>query len=597
MIVVMKYILSITSLALFLFVPAVAHAETFFVDSYYDAHSRTRLNATVQYEGVYSRWYVSDGYWSKISPGKRSLLLDNITNLSREFDSVIYPKLRNVFGSENTPGVDGDPKITILLAEMIEDAGGYIREQDAFPREKISISNEREMINLNILHIGSERAKSFLAHEFQHLITLNQKILQRSVAEDTWTNELRSEIAPTLLGYDNVDFYENSNLKSRVEAFLKEPSDAILDWENKTKDYASVNLFGQYILDHYGRSVFAAMTQSDRVGIDALNAALEFFGFKEDFNQVYTNWTIAVLLNDCLLEPVGVYCYKNPALADFHIQFGMPETKGDEITSDNLVKDWRADWNKYEISIKEERPAEHIFRLEFQAPKTSKFNLSYVVYDKNDAVLDIKEADIKNGEGVFFVEDFGFLVPKIVAISSNRSQITGGDSSYVSFSMNASTVSEAELDIEQGLLTMGGNDSELKGEPQSSVVTDLNIQDGSLIRAQGDYKVYIVKDSPSTGSGQAYKRWIQSAEIFDFYGHLNFDAVQTVTKETLAPYKDAWLVRAADDTKVYEINGDGTRHWLDMTPEKFTATGRNWDMVYLVDKNELEWYIRGANVN
>ncbi|MBI1888635.1 MAG: hypothetical protein HYS15_01745, partial [Candidatus Spechtbacteria bacterium] len=98
------------------------------------------------------------------------------------------------------------------------------------------------------------------------------------------------------------------------------------------------------------------------------------------------------------------------------------------------------------------------------------------------------------------------------------------------------------------------------------------------------------------GSGQAYKRRIQNSKIFEFYPHLSFDAVKVVEPSTLALYKDSYLVRKDGDSKVYEVNGDGTRHWLDMTPEKFSATGRVWDMVYLINGAELSWYKEGASV-
>lgn len=567
---------------------ADADTITFFVDSSYDWRGSERVTATTQYEGVYARWYVSDQHWYGLAPIGQLALLSDIQNLSGEFDSVIYPKLRDIFGPENTPGVDGDPKITILLSRMSEDSGGYIREQDGFPREKISVSNEREMLNLNVLHIGKQRAKSFLAHEFQHLITLNQKILQRSVQEETWMNELRSEIAPTLLGYDHPDVYTGSNLEARVAAFLKTPSDAILDWENEIKDYASINLFAQYILDHYGRSVFAAMIGSDKAGIESFNDALKFFSFQENFSDIYTNWTIANLVNNCALAPINKYCYTNPSLANFRLKFGLPDAGGKTIISQETTKDWRADWNKFEIPLNRERPADHVFRLDFNTPATSNFRVPYVVYDANGLVLDIKEMAFKDGNGVFFVEDFGFRVPKIVVILSNQSQLTEvrGNAPSVSYIMTATTVTSLPQDAPEAI-------SKTEPEPSTAATMEsapklANIPDGSLIRAEGDYKVYIIKDG--------YKRWIQSAEIFNFYGHLNFSVVNVLSKEQVALYKDAWLVRAADDPRVYEINGDGTRHWLDMTPEKFSATGRLWDMVYIINKAELSWYKEGASV-
>lgn len=115
------------------------------------------------------------------------------------------------------------------------------------------------------------------------------------------------------------------------------------------------------------------------------------------------------------------------------------------------------------------------------------------------------------------------------------------------------------------------------------------ITDGSLIRATGDYKVYIVNGT--------YKRWIQSADIFKFYKHLGFAVVQDVSPAVADSYTAAWLVRADGDPKVYEINGDGTKHHLEMSAEQFVLTGRKWDMVSIINTQERDWYVTGANVN
>jgi len=115
------------------------------------------------------------------------------------------------------------------------------------------------------------------------------------------------------------------------------------------------------------------------------------------------------------------------------------------------------------------------------------------------------------------------------------------------------------------------------------------ITDGSLIRATGDYKVYIVNG--------IYKRWIQSADIFKFYPHLGFSVVQDVSPATRDSYTDSWMVRADGDTKVYEINGDGSKHWLNMTAEEYVLTGHLWAMVAIINTAERDWYSTGAEVH
>lgn len=568
--------------------PAFAQSVSFYIDSSYDAQGRASLSAAQRYEGLNSRWFVADDYWNKLSSVEQSSLSANISALSSEFDGIIYPKLRALFGAENTPGIDNDPKITILVLEMIADAGGYFREQDGILRERIVGSNEREMLYLNALYLKNIRAKSFLAHEFQHLITFNQKFLIHGVQEEVWLNELRSEIASTILGYDNPAVYGGSNLEARVKSFLKTPADALLDWENESKDYSTINLFGQYILDHYGRSVIAAMISNSKVGVESFNEALGVFGFNEDFAEVFKNWTIATLINDCLAEVLNKYCYINPSLSydNFRIQFNIIESSGKSIVSQKATKDWRADWLKLEKKLEDAKPVEHIFMLQFFGPLGSNFRVPYVVYSKdNKTVLEINEMTLKEGVGTFFVDEFGYEVPKIVIIPYNQTQTTGtnGKAPAVSYTFNVSTIDEATR------ATYFTSPTTTVAEAASTEASELpQLSDGTLIRAEGGYKVYIIKDG--------YKRWIQSADIFKFYGHLGFEAVNVLSAETIALYKDAWLVRAEGDYKVYEINGDGTRHWLDISAEQFSASGRMWDMVYTIDKKELLWYREGANV-
>lgn len=114
------------------------------------------------------------------------------------------------------------------------------------------------------------------------------------------------------------------------------------------------------------------------------------------------------------------------------------------------------------------------------------------------------------------------------------------------------------------------------------------VNDGDLVRAVGDYKVYVINGD--------YKRWIQSAEIFDFYGHLSFAVVKEITKQELESYSESWLVRANGDKKVYEVNSDGTKHWINITAEEFTASGRSWDMIYIINEQERDSYVTGADV-
>lgn len=240
----------------------MANRHSFFVDSSYDALNRATLKATLIEEGERAHFYVENGWWESLSSVDAAKAA--IQDLKNEFDSNIYPKMTKVYGPIWEPGIDNDPKITILISRIKEGAGGYFNSADEYPQKLAAYSNEREMIYLNSLYYNASRAKAFLAHEFQHLITFYNKEKKYNLDEEVWLNEARSEYAPTLMGYDNV--LVGSNLDKRISDFLRNPTDSLTEWANVTADYGSANLFMQYLVDQYGEQILTKIMQSPRAG-------------------------------------------------------------------------------------------------------------------------------------------------------------------------------------------------------------------------------------------------------------------------------------------------------------------------------------------
>ena len=51
-------------------------------------------------------------------------------------------------------------------------------------------------------------------------------------------------------------------------------------------------------------------------------------------------------------------------------------------------------------------------------------------------------------------------------------------------------------------------------------------------------------------------------------------------------YQQAWMIRADGDKKVYEVDENGVKKWLNITAEQFSASGRLWEAVYIVNNFE-----------
>ncbi|MFH1713929.1 MAG: peptidoglycan-binding domain-containing protein [Patescibacteria group bacterium] len=398
----------------FLFLPIVAKADyggqtnRFFIDSSYDLNGRQELDATLLRITSKVYFYIDDAWWNSLGQSETSMLKLAIQKLGEEFDGKIYPELTATFGSEWKPGIDGDEKITVLIHPMVSQAGGYFNSGDEYSTALNPKSNKREMVYFNSQYLNSDLAKSFLAHEFVHLITFNQKNRLRGVQEEIWLNEARAEYAPTLLGYDSVG--TDSNLNRRIRDFLRDPSVSFVDWENKRETYGALNLFTQYLVDHYGAGILINSLKSSFTGVNSLNFALLNKGFYQDFDQIFKDWSIAVLINDCSIG--DKYCYLGSSLKNFRlipsINF-LPLTGESRLSLSETTKKWSGNWYKFIGGWGN-------LKIEFVGSSGVNFEVPYVSQDLagNQSLGFFQLDDYQKGE--VYISDFGRNITSVVII-------------------------------------------------------------------------------------------------------------------------------------------------------------------------------------
>jgi len=630
------FICFIFSLAVFL-IPQVVYADslgevhTFYIDSSYDHMGRSEITATLRKVGKHSYFYAEDSYWNKLSSFEQNILENNISNLSQEFDETVYPKEREVFGEEFSPGIDNDSKVTVLLTEMSESPGGYFNPNDEYPKEQISDgrSNEREMIYLNIIYLSSSRAKAFLAHEFQHLISWNQKENLRGVIDEVWLNEARSEYAPTLCGYD--DIYKGSNLEARVNNFLLEPSNSLTEWQNSTYDYSPINLFIQYLVEHYGENILKLMMKTDAVGIASIDAALKEIGSSKTFSDVFTDWTVANYINDIDISS-GQYGYTNPDLNynTFHISPTDVHQifPGVNLNVTTSIKDWASYWYVFDGSLVPLFDSgKDILKLDFQGEDSGNFRVPYITttFDGKSRVnffaLDAEQ------NGTVYISDFGRKISSVVIIPSSQTKRSGftnkGNEPLHSFSYFAEmtsifskwpdgTLLKSRDDFKvylvekgfrrwiksQGIFLSRWNwedvkiveKQELNSLPLGSDVD--TFLEGTLIKGTKPY-VYVISNEK--------KRWIKNLEVFNALGY-KWENILSVSEEELNSipngcdisntniHPDGSLIKGTSD-KVYFIE-NGLKRWI-KNPDVFTAYGFKWKNVILVSDAEIDRYPLG----
>ena len=257
---------------------SVGHRQRFFVtDLYaervYEVYARLRAVS----ENAY--WYVDEAAADDVSD-------ERIGAMSDAFERRIRPAIVGNIGDIWRPGVDNDPRLTVLNAPL-NGAAGYFGASDEFPRATHPYSNQREMIYMDtgVLRYGGDAYLSVLAHEFQHAVHWHL-----DAGEDVWVNEGMSEMAAHIAGY-RLGFARD---------FLEAPETQLNFWpDNPSKTaphYGAASLFTAYIAQHYGG--YEGLSELAREQGDGVNGVERYLSkVGADFAQVFEDWVIANYLD------------------------------------------------------------------------------------------------------------------------------------------------------------------------------------------------------------------------------------------------------------------------------------------------------------
>lgn len=270
-----------------------------------DTTENFQIQATLRYVTDHTYFWIQDGI--NYNEG-------DLQRLAETFEQDIYPTDREFFGSEWTPGVDGDPHLYILYAsELGQSLAGYFSSTDEYTPQAHQYSNAHEMFLLNAdnLDLGEQFTYSVLAHEFQHMIHW-----YRDRNEETWMNEGFSELAAFLNGYDigGMDYL-----------YTRDPDLQLTSWPDSTQDsspyYGGSFLFLTYFLDRFGDNATKALVaepENGMVSIDKvltdINAVDPLSGKPLQADDVFSDWVVASYLQDGNVAD-GRYTYHNYANA------------------------------------------------------------------------------------------------------------------------------------------------------------------------------------------------------------------------------------------------------------------------------------------
>jgi immune inhibitor A len=239
---------------------------------------------------------------------------------ARTFDAHTYPTLRQAFGPEWNPGVDGDPRIVILNARF-GGAIGYFFSAHEYTRLANPYSNEAEMVFMNVavLAPGTAAYDAVLAHEFQHMIHWHL-----DSNEDAWLSEGASELAEALTGFGSDG--------GTVAAFAAAPDVQLNTWggEEAAAHYGAAYLMMRYLLEQLGADAVRAIVQSPANGIASIDEVLAAQGDGQIFADLFADWVVANALDRPDVAD-GRYGYRGVDLR------AEPVTRLDAATADGAA--------------------------------------------------------------------------------------------------------------------------------------------------------------------------------------------------------------------------------------------------------------------
>lgn len=272
-----------------------------------EAPEMTTVSATVRLITPHAYFFIENGV---------SYDQGNLERIGADFESTVYPEVTAAFGPEWTPGVDADPRITLLHANL-KGAGGYFSLSDEYPQAAVRGSNEREMLYLDAGSLSSPGTayNALAAHELQHLIQSHA-----DPDEEAWVNEGLSQVAAELVGGG----------AGWLDLFLSEPDTQLTDWPelgNSTIHYAASELFFRYLLDRFhGRDRAYELSQEQADGTAGVDSFLRKDG--TGFLNVFAGWVAANYLD----AESGPYSHDGVSTSVPSERIGIPGDGAGEVS-------------------------------------------------------------------------------------------------------------------------------------------------------------------------------------------------------------------------------------------------------------------------
>ncbi|MEM7116100.1 MAG: hypothetical protein AAF614_26905 [Chloroflexota bacterium] len=254
-----------------------------------DSNTISEINANLL-------WVSQHGYfWFDSGAGSVSPPIGQLEAAGQTFDKV-YEQVIGFFGSENNPGIDGDPRVHIVNASPLAlcdvtlatanscRLSGLVNAADLKPAAVARNSNEREMFVMNASLFGTASYLSVLGHEFRHMIEDNY-----DPGDADWAVEGSASLAQDLIDLPGGTL-------SRANQFLQNPDQQLNSWPDSGTGthYGQGYLFNRYLFEQLGSELYYQFAIDPAYGLRAIDSIAQANGRNFTGESLWLDWLVSL---------------------------------------------------------------------------------------------------------------------------------------------------------------------------------------------------------------------------------------------------------------------------------------------------------------
>jgi len=247
-----------------------------------------QITATLLYITPHTYFWAQDG---------KEVDMNDLKALMDTFETQIYPRNREFFGSEWTPGIDNDEHIYVIYADGLgATTAGYFYTPDSYSPAVKQYSNAHESFMLSSTQdLANEFTYSVLAHEFVHMIQFNS-----DSNDETWITEGFADLGAFINGY---------GVGGHDWLYAQDPDLQLNDWSAEpganAPHYGQSFLYLAYFLDRFGEEATRALNTNPGNGLSSIDDTLADLNITDPqtgkvitADDVFMDWAAAMYLLD-----------------------------------------------------------------------------------------------------------------------------------------------------------------------------------------------------------------------------------------------------------------------------------------------------------